>query len=85
MPDRGIESGGIPYVFPIFDTEEWAKKIRSQSQTIYSEVPWTPLFSLSFPSFKTSPPGQPGGDVLAEKRNLVCALLQSGHDPIASP
>ena len=26
-------------VFPVFDTEEWAKKIRSQSQTIDSEVP----------------------------------------------
>ena len=37
--NRGIESGGILYVFPAFDTEEWAKKIRSQPQTIYSEVP----------------------------------------------
>ena len=37
--NRGIESGGILYVFPVFDTEEWAEKIRSQSQTIYSEVP----------------------------------------------
>ena len=27
-------------IFPVFDTEEWAEKIRSQSQTIYSEVPW---------------------------------------------
>ena len=27
-------------IFPAFDTEEWAKKIRSQSQTIYSEVPY---------------------------------------------
>ena len=26
-------------IFPVFDTEEWAEKIRSQSQTIYSEVP----------------------------------------------
>ena len=26
-------------VFPVFDTEEWAEKIRSQSQTIYSELP----------------------------------------------
>jgi len=26
-------------VFPVFDTEEWAEKIRSQSQTIYSEFP----------------------------------------------
>ena len=28
-------------IFPVFDTEEWAEKIRSQSQTIYSEVPKT--------------------------------------------
>ena len=27
-------------IFPVFDTEEWAEKIRSQSQTIYAEVPW---------------------------------------------
>ncbi len=27
-------------IFPVFDTEEWAEKIRSQSKTIYSEVPW---------------------------------------------
>ena len=26
-------------IFPVFDTEEWAEKIRSQSQTIYSEIP----------------------------------------------
>ena len=26
-------------IFPVFDTEEWAKKIRSQSWTIYSEIP----------------------------------------------
>ena len=26
-------------IFPAFDTEEWAEKIRSQSQTIYSEFP----------------------------------------------
>ena len=26
-------------IFPVFDTEEWAEKIRSQSQTIYSEFP----------------------------------------------
>ena len=26
-------------IFPVFDTEEWAEKIRSQPQTIYSEVP----------------------------------------------
>ena len=26
-------------IFPAFDTEEWAEKIRSQSQTIYSELP----------------------------------------------
>jgi len=25
--------------FPLFGTEEWAEKIRSQSQAIYSEVP----------------------------------------------
>ena len=37
--NRGIESEGILYVFPVFDTEEWAEKIRSQPQTIYSEVP----------------------------------------------
>ena len=27
-------------IFPVFDTEEWAKKIRLQSQTISSEVPY---------------------------------------------
>ena len=26
-------------IFPVFDTEKWAEKIRSQSQTIYAEVP----------------------------------------------
>ena len=26
-------------IFPVFGTEEWAEKIRSQPQTIYSEVP----------------------------------------------
>ena len=26
-------------IFPAFDTEEWAEKIRSRSRTIYSEVP----------------------------------------------
>ena len=26
-------------IFPVFSTEEWAKKIRSQPQTIYSAVP----------------------------------------------
>ena len=26
-------------IFPVFDTEEWAEKIRSQPQTIYSEFP----------------------------------------------
>ena len=26
-------------IFPVFDTEEWAEKIWSQPQTIYSEVP----------------------------------------------
>ena len=26
-------------IFPVFGTEAWAKKIRSQPQTIYSEVP----------------------------------------------
>ena len=26
-------------IFPVFSTEEWAEKIRSQPQTIYSEVP----------------------------------------------
>ena len=34
-------------IFPVFDTEEWAKKIRSQPQTIYSEVPlfkWPPRY-----------------------------------------
>ena len=25
-------------IFPVSDTEEWMKKIRSQPQTIYSEV-----------------------------------------------
>jgi len=38
--NRGIEDGEILYVFPVFDTEEWAKKIHSQPQTIYSEVPY---------------------------------------------
>ena len=28
-------------IFPVFGTEEWAEKIRSQPQTIYSEVPLT--------------------------------------------
>ena len=32
-------------IFPVFDTEEWAEKIRSQSQTIYSEVPWLSMSS----------------------------------------
>ena len=27
-------------IFPVFDTEEWAKKIRSQPQTISSELPY---------------------------------------------
>ena len=27
-------------IFPVFDTEEWAEKIRSQPQTIYSEIPY---------------------------------------------
>ena len=27
-------------IFPVFDTEEWAKKIRSQPQTISSEPPY---------------------------------------------
>ena len=27
-------------IFPVSDTEEWMKKIRSQPQTIYSEVPY---------------------------------------------
>ncbi len=26
-------------IFPVFGTEEWVEKIRSQPQTIYSEVP----------------------------------------------
>ena len=26
-------------IFPVFDTEEWTEKIRSQSQTIQSEFP----------------------------------------------
>ena len=26
-------------IFPVFSTEEWAEKIRSQPKTIYSEVP----------------------------------------------
>ena len=26
-------------IFPVFDTEEWAEKIRSQPQTISSEIP----------------------------------------------
>ena len=26
-------------IFPVFDTEEWAEKIRSRPQTICSEVP----------------------------------------------
>ena len=26
-------------IFPVFDTEEWAEKIRSQPQTISSELP----------------------------------------------
>ena len=26
-------------IFPVFDTEEWAEKIRSQPQTIDSELP----------------------------------------------
>ena len=26
-------------IFPAFGAEEWAEKIRSQPQTIYSEVP----------------------------------------------
>ena len=26
-------------IFPVSDTEEWAEKIRSQSQTTHSEVP----------------------------------------------
>ena len=34
LSNRGIEDGEILYVFPVFDTEEWAKKIRSQPQTI---------------------------------------------------
>ena len=37
--NRGIGNGGILCVFPVFDTEEWAEKIRSRPQTIYSEVP----------------------------------------------
>ena len=28
-------------IFPVFGAEEWAEKIRSQPQTIYSEVPYT--------------------------------------------
>ena len=28
-------------IFPVFDTEEWAEKIRSQPQTVYSEFPYT--------------------------------------------
>ena len=35
-------------IFPVFDTEEWAEKIRSQSQTIYSyyfSIKWlTPFY-----------------------------------------
>ena len=27
-------------IFPVFDTEEWAKKIRSRPQTISSKLPY---------------------------------------------
>ena len=38
-------------IFPAFDTEEWAEKIRSRSQTISSELPCekkahTPRYAL---------------------------------------
>ncbi len=36
-------AGNSCAIFPVFDTEEWAEKIRSQSQTIYSEDPY-PLY-----------------------------------------
>ena len=46
--------------FPLFGTEAWAEKIRSQSQTIYSEVPQilaTPDFrAASATAFATAGP-----------------------------
>ena len=41
-------------IFPVFGTEEWARKIRSRPQTIYSEVP------------KVSP--APAGETFAERK-----------------
>jgi len=37
--NRGIGNGGILYVFPVFDAEEWTEKIHSRPKAIYSEVP----------------------------------------------
>ena len=34
-------------IFPVFDTEEWAEKIRSQPQTIDSELPQKNSFLAS--------------------------------------
>ena len=45
------------YIFPVFDTEEWAEKIRSQPQTIDSEVPYFNMIPQSSHLVNIAAPG----------------------------